>query len=171
MEKKPKTVYKLIFGEVKYIYIYIYIYGPLSAPAPGSELLGGHGRQAKPSRRSRGSTRCRFWDLRVLGVGGPLVDDRWLYDPISHMLHVCNIYLHLGHFWGKCHTWSIWVWLEHLIEQTEWGLTRDERGFWTLNRLNMCGVHPEKMSSVLRCIVYRNLVWSINGCTFNTWLF
>ena len=30
----------------------------------------------------------------------------------SQMLHVWHIYLHLGHFWGKCRyilpTWSIW---------------------------------------------------------------
>ena len=34
---------------------------------------------------------------------------------ISQMLHVWNIYLHLGHFGGKCgeifYTWSIWVWV------------------------------------------------------------
>ena len=38
----------------------------------------------------------------------------------SHMLHVWNIYLHLGHLRGKCryifHTWSIWKWKPPLLD-------------------------------------------------------
>ena len=36
------------------------------------------------------------------------------------MLHIWNIYLHLGHLWGQCwyifHTWSIWIRIDPYLQ-------------------------------------------------------
>ena len=74
VDQKPKTIYKLIFGEVKQ-----YIWPTLCA---GLRAVGGH----KPSQAVVAARDLRSVDSGkgVLGVGGPLVDD-------TLRIHVWNI--------------------------------------------------------------------------------
>ena len=65
-------------------------------------------------------------------------------NSISQMLHVWNIYLHLGNVWGKCwqifHTWSIWVFrskkCRFVTSRKIWSTPPEMMGFcWVLPTL------------------------------------